>query len=157
MNTINEKPALKAFDLTKRAPRSPRVKLGGYTWLARLLDKARADIAGKVGEYHTNCPMDQMWLQFVGVDYNEIRGELEEGAGDTEILEWVAANAKTHRQSWEIDAWNAETEKAAPVPGTEMMDYLVSTRNIYSERRSDVVNWFELIDLEDYGSFSGNV
>ncbi len=38
-------------DLTQRPPRSPRVRLGGYAILPRLLDKCRALLAGKVGEY----------------------------------------------------------------------------------------------------------
>ena len=37
---------MNAPDLTQRPPRSPRVRLGGYTILPRLLDKARATIAG---------------------------------------------------------------------------------------------------------------
>lgn len=40
-----------APDLTQRPPRSPRVRLGGYAMLPRLLDKARASLTGKTGEY----------------------------------------------------------------------------------------------------------
>ncbi len=39
-------------DLTQRPPRSPRVRLGGYVILPRMLDKGRAALAGKLGEYH---------------------------------------------------------------------------------------------------------
>ena len=46
-------------DLTQHPPRSPRVRLGGYATLPRMLDKGRATIAGKNGEYHYNCPLDQ--------------------------------------------------------------------------------------------------
>ena len=42
---------MNAPNLTQRPPRSPRVRLGGYTILPRLLDKARAVIAGTAGEY----------------------------------------------------------------------------------------------------------
>ena len=51
-------------DLTKQPPRSPRVRLGGYVILPRMLDKGRATIAGKNGEYHYACPLDQ---QFPGI------------------------------------------------------------------------------------------
>jgi hypothetical protein len=40
-----------APNLTQRPPRSPRVRLGGYVLLARLLDKGRAELAGTAGEY----------------------------------------------------------------------------------------------------------
>jgi hypothetical protein len=39
-------------DLTQRPPRSPRVRLGGYVFPPRILDKGRASVAGKIGEYH---------------------------------------------------------------------------------------------------------
>ena len=39
-------------DLTKQAPRSPRIRVGGYAILGRTLDKCRALIAGNIGEYH---------------------------------------------------------------------------------------------------------
>jgi hypothetical protein len=44
----------KAKDLTKQAPTSPRHRTGSYAILSRLTDKARADIAGKIGDYHTD-------------------------------------------------------------------------------------------------------
>ncbi len=37
-----------APDLTQRPPRSPRVRLGGYVILPRMLDKGRATINGKL-------------------------------------------------------------------------------------------------------------
>ena len=47
-----KRPNLNALDLTQRPPRSPRQRLGGYAILPRALDKGRATIAGKQGEYH---------------------------------------------------------------------------------------------------------
>ena len=42
--------AIHAPDLTKQPPRSPRVRLGGYVILPRILDKGRALLAGTQGE-----------------------------------------------------------------------------------------------------------
>ena len=39
-------------DLTQHAPRSPRLRLGGYALLPRIVDKGRASLAGKLGAYH---------------------------------------------------------------------------------------------------------
>src|SRR5438105_4591635 len=50
---------ISAPDLTQRPPRSPKSRLGGYALLPRMLDKGRATIAGKNGEYHYDCPLDQ--------------------------------------------------------------------------------------------------
>ena len=64
-----------SIDLTVRPPRSPRVRLGGYVILPRMLDKCRATLAGKNGEYSYDCPMDQGFLTFVGIDPAALKAE----------------------------------------------------------------------------------
>src|SRR5947209_19319527 len=81
-------------DLTKRPPRSARVRLGGYATLPRMLDKGRAAIAGTNGEYHYNCPLDQRLLNHLGLDAEKLKQELAAGKGDGEILEWIHKNSK---------------------------------------------------------------
>ena len=46
------------IDLTQRPPRSFRVRLGGFVILARMLDKGRATLSKKNGEYNYNSPID---------------------------------------------------------------------------------------------------
>src|SRR5215469_570753 len=70
-----------APDLTQHPPRSPRVRLGGYALLPRCLDKGRATISGKNGEYHYNCPLDQRFFAFVGVDADALKTQLQAGKG----------------------------------------------------------------------------
>jgi hypothetical protein len=60
-------------DLTQRPPRSPRVRLGGYAILARCLDKGRATLAGKNGEYNYACPLDMNWFTFAGLKPAELK------------------------------------------------------------------------------------
>jgi len=55
-----------APNLTQRPPRSPRVRLGGYVVLARILDKGRAELAGTAGEYKYNNPADYHWFRLPG-------------------------------------------------------------------------------------------
>ena len=96
-----------APDLTQRPPRSPRVRLGGYVILPRMLDKGRATIAGKHGEYHYACPLDHRFLDFVGIKPDALKKQLAAGKGDTEILQWVQKNAKRRLTEPEIAAWSA--------------------------------------------------
>ena len=77
--------SINAKDLTKQAPTSPRHRTGGYAILSRLTDKARADIAGKIGDYHTDCPLDHFLLDWKGVKYADVRKALEAGATDEAI------------------------------------------------------------------------
>ena len=65
-----------APDLTKRPPRSPRVRLGGYVILPRMLDKGRATLARKNGEYNYDCPIDGHFLDFVGSKGKALKQQL---------------------------------------------------------------------------------
>ena len=75
-----------APDLTQRPPRSPRVRLGGYVILPRMLDKGRATVAGKQGEYHYACPMDHRFLDLLGIKPDALKKQLAAGKGDTEKI-----------------------------------------------------------------------
>ena len=76
-------------DLTQRPPRSMRSRLGGFVLLPRILDKGRAKLAGKNGEYNYNSPTDQHLVRFLGLDLEALLNELATGKADGEILEWV--------------------------------------------------------------------
>ena len=91
-------PKFKAPDLTRSAPRSPRVRLGGYVLLPRVLDKCRATLLKKNGEYNYNCPLDQYFLKFAGVNPISLKKQVAKGLGDGEILRWIYKNQK-HRRS----------------------------------------------------------
>src|SRR5262245_59285475 len=94
-------------DLTQRPPRSPRARLGGYALIPRMLDKGRAELAGKNGEYHYNCPLDQRILEYLGIDAIALKAELANGKGDGEILSWIQANQKNRHIPADIAAWSA--------------------------------------------------
>ena len=103
-----------APDLTQRPPRSPRVRLGGYVILPRILDKGRAAIAGKNGEYNYACPMDHRFLDFVGINPDALKKQLAAGMGDGEILQWIQKNAKHKHSEPEILAWSAYHDQRPP-------------------------------------------
>jgi len=144
----------KAPDLTKRPPRSPRVRLGGYVMLPRMLDKGRATTAGKHGEYHYNCPMDQRFLNFVGIKAEALKKQLAAGKGDTEILQWIHKNARHKRTEPEILAWSAYQEQRAPAD-TESREFFHKTHSKIAPKREDIATWFDLLDADDHVSFGG--
>lgn len=148
--------AIQSLDLTKQAPRSPRVRLGGYVILARCLDKGRAAINSKNGEYHYACPMDQHFLEFAGVDPEALKKELATGKGDGEILEWIQSNAKHKRNPSEIFAWSAYHEQRAP-SDSEGREYFNGLHAKVAPKREDITGWFDLLDVDDYASFGGKV
>ena len=151
MSTTNTSP-----DLTQRPPRSPRVRLGGYVILPRILDKGRAALAGKLGEYHfKGGGMDRHFFTFVGVDHEALKNELAKGLGDGDMLAWVQNNSKTPRQSWEIAAWSEFHMRRGPDSDTETLVYFADAVKKFNGMREDVNTWFDLMDLDDYCSFGG--
>lgn len=143
-----------APDLTQRAPRSPRVRLGGYVILARMLDKGRATINGKQGEYHYDCPQDRRFLEFAGINAQALKKQLAAGKSDSEILAWIQKNAKHRRADAEIASWSAHQEQRVP-SDPESREYFDSIHKKVAPQREDIATWFDLLDLDDYASFGG--
>ena len=143
---------LSAPDLTQHPPRSPRAKLGGYVHLPRLLDKARAFASGKQGGYHYNCPLDQRFFGFTGIDPEALLTEIKTGKSDTQMLAWVAAH--TSRQPWEITAWSAWLAQLG-VGSAEMHEWFAEMIKGNAAEREDITTFFDLLDLDDYVSYGG--
>ena len=145
---------LRAPDLRARPPRSPRVKLGGYVLLPRFLDKGRATVAEQNGEYHYACPLDQHFINYVGIDPDGLKSELAAGKGDSEILAWIQENAENRHEPWEIAQWSVHQE--ARVPGDpETREYFNDMHKGASELGEDITTWFDLLDLDDHVTFGG--
>jgi hypothetical protein len=72
----------KAKDLTQEPALSPRIRIGAYALLARMADKGRATLNGTAGEYHFDCPVDNMLFGFKGVKGAEVKPLLASGASD---------------------------------------------------------------------------
>ena len=142
-------------DLTQRPPRSMRSRLGGFVLLPRILDKGRAKLAGKNGEYNYNSPTDQHLVRFLGLDLEALLNELATGKADGEILEWVQAHAKTPRDPWEIEAWSAYMEKRGPDSDAETLAGFAEYVGQHSKTREDIKTWFDALDLDDFVSFGG--
>jgi hypothetical protein len=141
-------------DLTQRPPRSPRVKLGGYAVLPRVIDKCRGTIAGKAGEYKYNCPLDQRFFEFAGVDAEAFKQQVASGKGDGELLEWIEKNAKPARSVPEINAWSKFQEERGPGE-IETREFFHDIHKQVAPKRTDIVTWFDLLDLDDYASYGG--
>lgn len=145
---------INAPDLTKRAPRSARVRLGGFVILPRMLDKGRATIAGTVGEYHYDCPLDGYFKGFIDFDAEGLKQQLAAGAGDGEALEWILANSKIKRTAPEIAAWSDYIEKTAP-GDADMRAFIHETHTQLAPHRTDINTLFHMLDLDDHVSFGG--
>jgi len=144
-----------APNLTQRPPRSPRVRLGGYSILARIIDKGRAELAGMAGEYKYNNPIDRHWFRFTGITPEVLKAELAKGKGDGEILAWVMEQAPHKREPWEIQQWSAYHGERGPDGDVETLEFFTERVGALSKMREDVKSWFDYLDLDDHVSFGG--
>lgn len=142
------------MDLTQRAPRSARVRLGGFVILPRILDKGRASLAGCSGEYNYNCPLDQQFFRFAGIDAAAMLKQLALGKSDGAILEWIRAHSKRKPTIWEIGVWTAYQEQRVPTD-LESREFFHGYHKSVGPDREDIGTWFEVLDLDDYVSFGG--
>lgn len=141
-----------APDLTQHPPRSLRVRLGGYAHLCRLLDKARAVNAGKGSDYHYNCPLDQQFFAFTGINHETMLAQIKSGKTDIEILKWVDETSK--RQRYEVIAWSAWVEQYGPggAPGHKWAATMIENNKT---ERDDIRSFADILDMDDYITYGG--
>jgi hypothetical protein len=147
--TTHEKLKLLARDLTREFPRSPRETLAGYVIAARAVDKCRAALAETAGEYHSGCPVDQMWLDFAGIEYGTFRDFVATGATDAEIADWIQKTAKA-RPRIEIIRWNNElrAKRVSELPDG-VQEYMEDYIPKFVPRNRPVYVFFDVYDLEE--------
>ncbi len=142
-----------AKDLSKVAPTSPRVRTGGYAILARMADKGRADLAGTVGSYHFNCPLDNYLFGFKGVQGEDVQKLLDAGSSDTEIAAWLDTNG-TPKTEAEKTAWSDSVEAARPFDNPDKKDWFIG---VCAEAGCDPATstLFDFLEADDKTSFPG--
>jgi hypothetical protein len=90
-------------DLNTSFPRSGRDRLGNYAWLGRLADKARAEDAGKGGEYIAYCGLSKGFLSRVGVTVDDFDKLIRDGKSDADLVRYFDEHVDTAQR----DAANA--------------------------------------------------
>ena len=148
--------AIPPTDLTRRPPRSPRIRLGGFVILPRIIDKGRAAASGTNGDYNYACPLDMQFFEFVSVDPTEFQKQINAGLGDGELLSWLEKNAGTKRLPHEIQLWSRFQEDRVP-SGVENREYFQEAHKNFAPARGDIGTWFDWLDVDDFVSYGGKV
>jgi hypothetical protein len=73
----------------KTFPRRGRDEYGGFLWLARVFDKARASVKGTIHDYKYPCPMDKGVFERWGITPDEFTAAVSEHDTDAKILGWL--------------------------------------------------------------------
>jgi len=140
-------------DLTKEAPRSPRLRVGGYAILGRTIDKCRALVAGNIGEYHFDCPLDNMLFGFKGVKGDDFKAQIENGASDQEMVEWLNHNGEKKTPE-EIKRWGDEVTANNPYNNPEKRDWFVENVKPLGldPAKTTLFDWLDADDKASYAS-----
>ena len=109
-------------NLKEEVPRSPRIRVGGYAILGRTIDTCRALVAGNIGEYHLDCPLDNRLFGFKGVKGDDFKAQIEQGASDEEIVEWLNRTGQK-KTSEEIHRWSDEVDASSLYNNPEKHDF----------------------------------
>ena len=139
----------KALDLTKEFPRSPRVALGGYVVAARTLDKCRSVIAGTNGDYHYDCPLDNFFFDFAGLDSDAFKKFVETGADDKAVGEWIKENSKQEKDE-EVIIWNNSLryKRISEMP-EELQVFIEGYVEEFIPADKIIYHWFDIYDIEE--------
>jgi hypothetical protein len=102
----------------KSFPRRGRDAYGGYMWLLRVFDKARAAADGTIHDYIYPCPMDKGIFERWGITPEQFNEAIRTHKTDEAILAWLkertgdsdrdAANAWLGEKVSNLDRQDAE-------------------------------------------------
>ena len=133
-------------------PKSPKEKAGGMVYFPRMLDKIRLRAKGELDEeYHANMGIprsaDGMCLNFLRVNYDELRERVLQGGSDEEILEWCFEKGRRLNEG-DLVVWNEFMTKFGwkdfRTPILEQMKQELGIAD-----RGDIETIGDLIDFEE--------
>jgi hypothetical protein len=140
------------MDLTQHAPHSPRNRIAGFAIASRAVDKCRASLAGTLGEYHYDCPLDNVLFTFKGITGAEFKTAVIASKNDDEVGAWLLSNG-TPKTPAEVTTWSDEVEAARPTETAEKRNSFIhkcSTLGLIPETSTT----FDLLEADDLASFT---
>jgi hypothetical protein len=138
-------------DLTKEPPHSPRERIAGFVIASRAIDKCRADLAGTPGEYHYDCPLDNLLFSFKGITGEQFKTAVQASTDYEEVGVWLQANG-TAKTPVEIKTWSDETEAGSPMKNPQRRSHFIescSRLGLNPQMNSS----FDLLEADDRESF----
>lgn len=117
------------------------------TWLPRMIDKARATLAGTAGDYLYNCVMDTRLLKFLGLSDRAFLDIVKSSKDDAEILSRLRSGPSA-RSDAAIAGFNEMIASLEPT-SPDMVKRFEAARDRVAKGRTDVTTWVALLDLEE--------
>jgi hypothetical protein len=140
-----------ARDLTKQAPHSPRTRIAGFVIASRAVDKCRASLAGTLGEYHYDCPLDNLLFSFKGINGGQFKTAVQAAKNYEDVGVWLQANG-TKKTPVEIKAWSDEMEADSLMKNPEKRAYFMEncSKLGLNPQMNTTFDWLEADDRESF-------
>lgn len=138
-------------DLTKQAPHSPRARIAGFALASRAVDKCRANLAGKVGEYHYDCPLDNQLFSFKGVTGEQFKAAVKAAKHYEDVGIWLLANG-VKKTPPEIKTWSDDQEGDSMMNNPVKRAYFVEACEKLG-LKPDKTTTFDWLEADDRASF----
>jgi len=138
-------------DLNKQAPHSPRERLAGFAIANRAIDKCRASGAGKLGQYHYDCPLDNELFRFKGITAQQFTGAVKTARDYEAMGIWLHANG-TIKTADEIKTWSDEMEADSLIKNPDKRDYFIENCHKLglNPQMNSTFDWLEADDRESF-------
>ena len=138
-------------NLTKQAPHSPRARLSGFVIAGRTADKCRASLAGTLGDYHYDCPLDNLLFTFKGITGEQFKAAVQASDTNEAVGAWLLVNG-TPRTAAEIKSWSDEMEASSPMKNPEKANRFIE--NCHKLGLNPITNsTFDWLEADDRASF----
>jgi hypothetical protein len=141
-----------ARDLAKQAPHSPRERIAGFAIASRTVDKCRASLAGTLGEYHYDCPLDNMLFSFKGINGEQFKAAVQASKNYEEAGAWLQANGTT-KTPVEIKTWSDEMEAGSLMKNPESRAHFIESCSKLG-LNPETNTTFDWLEADDRASFS---
>jgi len=140
-----------ARDLAKQPPHSPRQRVAGFALVSRAVDKSRASLAGTLGDYRYDCPLDNMLFSFKGINSEQFKAAVQAATSYEDVGAWLQVNG-TAKTPVEIKAWSDETEAGSLMSNPEKRSYFIESCSHLglNPQMNTTFDWLEADDRESF-------
>lgn len=135
------------LDLRMHPPRGPRETLLGFYFLARTIDKLRAELpGGDLGPFlNHDTGFSAYVVRRLGLDMNDLRGAVAESAGEDALVEWLRARIDVSTAT----ALNAKLETFVVERMKPEDRRLVRSRHPVMANRPELSKILDILEADD--------
>lgn len=141
------------LDLSAQPPRAARETVLGFYFLARTIDKLRAELpGGNMGEYlNHDTGFSAFVVRRLGLKMDEFRAAVADAEGEDEVVAWLAARIDPAN----APALNAKLESFVVDRMPPADQELVRARHPVLTQRPDLAKILDILDADDRHAFPG--